>query len=94
MPGWAIEVVEEGHSWPRQGAHARTELTEALPGRCLNAEHVGSTSVPGVTAALERHVAGEEADGPACTKRETELIRRVVDSERASRGLPLVSVSG
>lgn len=174
----AIELVEYDPSWPEQGARARTELIDALPGLFLNAEHVGSTSVPNVAAKpvidlmvsvatlddvtaareaalqrlgygrqstgmpgrlfyrrnadaerpahnlhvvtagtwdtrnerlfrdhlrahpdvaaeysdLKRHVAGEEDDGTAYTKRKTELIQRVVDRERAARGLPLVPV--
>ncbi|OEU86584.1 hypothetical protein DB35_23030 [Streptomyces abyssalis] len=174
----AIELAEYDPSWPEQGARACAELTDAMPGLFLEAEHVGSTSVPGVTAkpvidimvsvagldevtaereavlerlgyrqqstgmpgrlfyrrdadavrlghnlhivtaetwdtrnerlfrdhlrahpetaaeysALKRHVVREEDDGLAYTKRKTELIQRVVDRERAARGLPLVPV--
>lgn len=41
---------------------------------------------------LKRRVAAEEDDGLAYTRRKTELIQRVVDRERAARGLPLVPV--
>ncbi|WP_181765690.1 GrpB family protein [Streptomyces albidus (ex Kaewkla and Franco 2022)] len=41
---------------------------------------------------LKRRAASEEDDGLAYTKRKTELIQRVVDHERAARGLPLVPV--
>lgn len=41
---------------------------------------------------MKRRVAAEEEDGLAYTKRKTFLIQRVVDQERAARGLPLVPV--
>ncbi|GGO43375.1 hypothetical protein GCM10012287_06400 [Streptomyces daqingensis] len=43
-------------------------------------------------AELKRRAAAEEDDGFAYTKRKTELIQRVVDDERAARGLPSVPV--
>jgi GrpB-like predicted nucleotidyltransferase (UPF0157 family) len=46
----AIDVVEYDHSWRSQGIEARGELTDAVPGLFLEVEHVGSTSVPGLTA--------------------------------------------
>ncbi|QPP08395.1 GrpB family protein [Streptomyces bathyalis] len=41
---------------------------------------------------LNQRATGEGADGPAYGKRRTELIRRVVDHERAVRDLRLVLV--
>ncbi|SCK59195.1 GrpB family protein [Streptomyces sp. WMMB 322] len=41
---------------------------------------------------LKRRAAADAEDGLAYTKRKTELIQRVVDQERAARGLPLVPV--
>ncbi|WP_211228393.1 GrpB family protein [Glycomyces tenuis] len=41
---------------------------------------------------LKQRIAAEEDDGLVYTKRKTELIQRVVDHERTSRGLPLVPV--
>jgi GrpB-like predicted nucleotidyltransferase (UPF0157 family) len=43
-------------------------------------------------AELKRRAAAEEDDGLAYTQRKTELIQRVVDDERAARGLPSVPV--
>ena len=41
---------------------------------------------------LKKRLAAQETDGLAYTKAKTELIQRVVDSERTARGLPLVTV--
>lgn len=41
---------------------------------------------------LKRRLAAEADDGLAYTRSKTALIQRVIDTERAARGLPLVSV--
>lgn len=41
---------------------------------------------------LKKRLAARETDGLAYTKAKTDLIQRVVDSERTARGLPLVPV--
>ncbi|MFI7272680.1 GrpB family protein [Streptomyces sp. NPDC049879] len=46
----------------------------------------------GEYAALKRGLAAGESDGMAYTRGKTALIQRLVDRERAARGLPLVSV--
>lgn len=45
-----VDIAEYDPRWPGQAAQAMAELTDALPGLFRNAEHVGSTSVPGLTA--------------------------------------------
>jgi GrpB-like predicted nucleotidyltransferase (UPF0157 family) len=45
-----IEISDYDPSWPDTGRRAAAELIEALPGRLIVVEHVGSTSVPGLAA--------------------------------------------
>ncbi|RMI46264.1 GrpB family protein [Streptomyces triticirhizae] len=45
-----LYIADYDPSWPSQAADAIAELAEAVPGLCRTAEHVGSTSVPGLAA--------------------------------------------
>ncbi|MFF5081182.1 GrpB family protein [Actinoplanes sp. NPDC000266] len=45
-----IEIREYDPEWPRLAAAVIEEIVEALPGLIVEAEHLGSTSVPGMAA--------------------------------------------
>src|SRR6266566_2713546 len=49
-PGTGIEVTEPDPAWPRQYDRLAGRIRQALGGRVLQLEHVGSTSVPGLAA--------------------------------------------
>lgn len=46
----AVDIAEYDPHWPEQAAQAVAEPTDALPGLFRNAEHVGSTFVPGLAS--------------------------------------------
>jgi GrpB-like predicted nucleotidyltransferase (UPF0157 family) len=49
-PATGIEVTEPDPAWPRWYAELAARIREALGWRALQIEHVGSTSVPGLSA--------------------------------------------
>jgi len=82
----AIEIRDYDPAWPALARHAIAEVTAALPGRVEQAEHVGSTAVPGLAAKPVIDLMAATADLEPIVAHEAAL--REIGYQRVETGMP------
>jgi GrpB-like predicted nucleotidyltransferase (UPF0157 family) len=86
VPPANIEILDYDPGWPVAAAAAIAELRRALPGLFTELEHIGSTSVPGLSARPVIDLMGAVPALAAATDREAALL--ALGHWRLDTGMP------